>query len=83
MTMTLKQYLEETGETYADFGKRMGGRHKNTIGKWVRRERMPRPAAMREILLATGHKVTPESFYKREEPKRASQKRPVKTAGVA
>lgn len=60
--MTLRDYLEETGQTIADFARRHDW-SPFTVGKWARHERIPRPKQMARLQEVTGGSVSAADFY--------------------
>ena len=60
--MKLSTYLTQSGFTQADFAKAIGA-SAFAVGKWTRGERIPRPAALARITLATKGKVTANDFF--------------------
>lgn len=59
--MTLGDYLKSQNISRADFGD-MIGVDEVSVGRYVRRERVPRPDVMRRIKAATNGEVTADSF---------------------
>lgn len=60
--MQLQTYLELKGISEKQFAEAVGG-SEGGVKKWVRRERIPRPDAMRKIVKATDGAVTPDDFF--------------------
>lgn len=59
--MTLAAYLRAEGLTYEKFAPKVRAATR-TVGKWVRGERIPRPAAQARIKTATGGLVEPNDW---------------------
>lgn len=60
--MRLQAYLDLKGLSHAQFGEQVGASEFG-VRKWARRERIPRPAAMRRIQETTEGAVSPEDFF--------------------
>lgn len=64
--MNLASYLTNSKTTYEAFARKLGV-SPFAVGKWVRGERMPRPAIMARISEATGGEVRPNDFFASEQ----------------
>jgi hypothetical protein len=60
--MRLSDHIAATGLTIPQWAKAKGFAV-GTVVKWARRERTPRPAAMRRLIKATDGQVTPADFF--------------------
>lgn len=60
--MQLHAYLKLKGMSEKQFADAVGGSEAG-VKKWVRRERIPRPDAMRKITEVTDGAVTPGDFF--------------------
>jgi len=60
--MQLHAYLKLKGMSEKQFAEAVGGSEAG-VKKWVRRERIPRPDAMRKITEVTDGAVTPGDFF--------------------
>lgn len=60
--MDLASYLSQSKTTYEAFARKLGV-SPFAVGKWARRQRMPRPAVMARISAATGGEVTANDFF--------------------
>lgn len=54
----IRQARQSLGLSGEDFGKKIGGSHKQTISAWERGERKPSQRIMEKISKVTGHPVT-------------------------
>lgn len=59
--MKLQRYLEETGQSRADFAQKIGFHHV-TVAKWATDRMFPRPAALRAIEIETQGRVRANDF---------------------
>lgn len=61
--MTLAQYLEATGLSYAEFSAKIGATGKHTVERYAKGERLPSPLFMARIAAVTQGKVTANDFF--------------------
>lgn len=60
--MKLEKWLEEQNVGASEFGRRVNVSH-TAVGRWMRRERVPRPAQIAAIARETAGAVTAADFY--------------------
>lgn len=60
--MKLENWLKEQDINPSEFGRRCGVSH-TAVGRWMRGDRVPRPAQMAAITRETGGAVTAVDFY--------------------
>jgi predicted transcriptional regulator len=60
--MTLQEYLDEAGETPAQFAKRIEV-SSETVRRYLKEGRVPDTKSMTRIMLATSCKVTANDFF--------------------
>ena len=60
--MTLDEYLRQQKLTEASFAEVIGSTQQS-VHRYRRNTRVPRPAVMERIVAATGGKVSPDDFY--------------------
>ncbi len=60
--MDLGEYLKSESITAAEFARRIGA-SRSIVIRWVKRERTPRPDAMKRISAATGGRVGAADFF--------------------
>lgn len=63
--MTLSEWANKQGMTHPQLAERLGV-PVETVRKWLRGERIPRPTSMARISEATGGLVGPADFYQAE-----------------
>ena len=63
--MDLSQHLKCTGETPASFAKRIGC-STQAVYRYIKGQRIPRPAMMRKIMDAANGAVTPTDFIQKD-----------------
>lgn len=61
--MTLSQYLEATGQSYAEFSAKIGAKGKHTVERYVLGERKPSELYMARIAAVTQGQVTANDFF--------------------
>ncbi len=61
--MTLAQYLEAHGLSYAEFARIIGATGKDTVRRYATSGRVPHPDMMAKIVEATDNLVTPNDFH--------------------
>ena len=61
--MRLSDYLQESGLSAAEFGRKAGITHRVTMSRYVRGLRIPRPDEMGRITAASEGAVTANDFY--------------------
>ena len=59
--MHLRTYLSRNGLTQSAFAKELGVK-RQTVDRWLRGDRVPRPEMMRQIARVTDGKVGPEDL---------------------
>ena len=69
--MQLADYLREQNLSQAAFGERIG-EPQQTVSRIAAGRSIPRPKIMAKIVEATGGAVTPNDFYKIEQPDEAA-----------
>lgn len=73
--MNLQSYIEATGQTLDEIANIVGCSYE-TIRRYLKINRIPKPNLMRKIYTATGGKVTPNDFFNLAKPgKRPAQSR--------
>lgn len=60
--MTLREYLDEKGESPLAFGRRIGLKQPGSVYRWLRGDRIPSRTFMRKIVDATNGQVTANDF---------------------
>ncbi len=60
--MTLREYLEQTGQTAAQFARLVGTGRMN-VSRWARGERRPRPHMIRKIADKTEGRVVLADWF--------------------
>ena len=60
--MTLNEYLRTKPLAIEDFALQVGA-SEAAVKKWLRRDRLPRPAMLAKIEAATGGQVQPNDFF--------------------
>ncbi len=65
--MKLAQFIKDTNLTHAEFARRIGV-SQVAVTRYVRGERVPRPAEMRSIVRETDGQVTPNDFLDDDAP---------------
>lgn len=67
IAMTLSEYLERHGLTYAAFADQIGVGSGAVVHRYANGVRMPRPKIMKRIVEESGGEVQPGDFYRSKE----------------